>query len=228
MARKRMVSPEFFTDVKIGECSSNARLLFVASWCFADDCGSLIRSAKQLKAQAFPFDNIDCEPLILELLAQGLLVEYETKGEKFLHIQNFTKHQRIDRPGPPRVPVYEGSSKARRALVPNLKEVKLKKEKKNPPPPLKPNGHAPDPDGLDPAAWMAWQAYRKLKPQSVPLAKKKLAGFGLSQLAVVEQSIANGWQGLFALKDQSTLPFRPKTADQLDAEEAARERQRPS
>lgn len=61
-------------------------------------------------------------------------------------------------------------------------------------------------EGLDLAAWKRWLEYRKairktLKPVSYSAAQRKLAAFGEQQAAVVEQSIANGWQGLFALKD---------------------------
>jgi hypothetical protein len=107
MARVRTIKPEFWTDRRVGECSPSARLLFIATLNFADDEGGLDRSAKQLKAQAFPYDNLDCEPLVQELLSAGLLVEYESGGEKYLHIKNFRKHQRIDKPQKARIPVFE-------------------------------------------------------------------------------------------------------------------------
>lgn len=59
--------------------------------------------------------------------------------------------------------------------------------------------------GLDMAAWESWKAYRHsirkpIKPPSVALAQKQLAAYGHSQMAVVEQSIGQGWTGLFELK----------------------------
>lgn len=59
--------------------------------------------------------------------------------------------------------------------------------------------------GLDLSAWEMWVAYRKaikkpLKAASLLAAMKKLAGFGADQKAIVEQTIANGWQGIFPLK----------------------------
>jgi hypothetical protein len=58
---------------------------------------------------------------------------------------------------------------------------------------------------LDITVWDRWLAYRSqvgkpIKPASQQLAMDALAKFGADQLAVVEQSIANGWQGLFHLK----------------------------
>lgn len=59
--------------------------------------------------------------------------------------------------------------------------------------------------GLDSESWNRWVAYRResgkpLKPASIPAAQRKLASFGATQSAVVEESIANGYQGLFAPK----------------------------
>jgi len=63
----------------------------------------------------------------------------------------------------------------------------------------------PPPDGLDLTAWKRWFVYRAeikkpIKKPSIEAAQKKLAAHGKQQAAVVEQSIANGWQGLFELK----------------------------
>jgi uncharacterized protein YdaU (DUF1376 family) len=63
----------------------------------------------------------------------------------------------------------------------------------------------PKPEGLDLEAWAVWLDYRRktgkpLKPVSWPSAMQALAKHGASQMAVVDQSISNGWQGLFALK----------------------------
>jgi hypothetical protein len=54
------------------------------------------------------------------------------------------------------------------------------------------------PEGLNLEAWSQWQAYRKLKPKSIPAAQRKLARFGPTQAEVVEHSIAGGYDGLFA------------------------------
>lgn len=67
---------------------------------------------------------------------------------------------------------------------------------KNPPTPL----------GLDVKAWEEWLAYKqasahKLKPVSIPHAQRELAKYGSQQSAVVSNSIAHGYQGLFAPKN---------------------------
>ena len=74
----------------------------------------------------------------------------------------------------------------------------------------KPKPEAPDeplPSNLNVEAWHRWEQYRReikkpIHSASWLSAQRKLAEYGSDQGAVVEQSIANGWQGLFALKDR--------------------------
>jgi hypothetical protein len=109
MARIRTIKPDFWTDEKLTECSLSARLLFIGTLNFADDNGNLQASAKKLKMQIFPADNIDCQPLLDELLTHGILIEYSVNGEKFLNIKNFKKHQVINRPSKSNIPQPIGS-----------------------------------------------------------------------------------------------------------------------
>jgi uncharacterized protein YdaU (DUF1376 family) len=60
-------------------------------------------------------------------------------------------------------------------------------------------------EGLDRATFEKWLAYRKeigkaLKPASIEAAARDMARYGSQQAVVVQQSIAQGWQGLFAIK----------------------------
>lgn len=78
---------------------------------------------------------------------------------------------------------------------------------------------------LDQEAWDRWVAFRKaikkpIKEVSEHAAKLKLSRFGADQDAVVQQSIANGWQGLFPLKTQKgEKPV--KTDKQIEADRQA-------
>jgi hypothetical protein len=104
MARIRTIKPDFWTDETLTECSLNARLLFIGTFNFADDNGNLEASAKQLKMKVFPADNIDCSPLLSELINHGLLIEYSVSGVKYLNIKGFKKHQVINRPSKSNIP----------------------------------------------------------------------------------------------------------------------------
>lgn len=80
-------------------------------------------------------------------------------------------------------------------LSKRIHKHKKKEEEKSAAPPL----------GLSEEAWKKWREYRRgigkpLKTVSEEAAMKKLAGFGSAQLDVVDQSIANGWSGLFPVR----------------------------
>ena len=77
---------------------------------------------------------------------------------------------------------------------------------------------------LDEQAWEQWAAYRKairktIKPASEHAAKLKLSRFGADQDAVVEQSIANQYQGLFELKKAAPRPG--EKVEKTDKQKAA-------
>jgi hypothetical protein len=129
MARIRSTKPEMWTDETLADCSIPARLLFVASLNFADDNGNLERSARQLKAKTLPYDSIDCEPLIQELLRTGLFVEYEVADKTYLHIKGFLKHQKIDHPSKTFIiPNYEDSLRTHEDECCTLEEGEAREE----------------------------------------------------------------------------------------------------
>lgn len=78
---------------------------------------------------------------------------------------------------------------------------------------------------LDQQAWERWKAYRvairkPIKAASEDAMKLKLQRYGADQEAVVEQSISNGYQGLFDLKKSKQMPGEKpvKTAKQIATE----------
>lgn len=245
MARIRTVKPEYWTDERVGECSVSARLLFIACWNFSDDHGGLDRSAKQLKAQAFPYDAIDCEPLVQELLAAGLLIEYEVDGKKYLHISGFGKHQKVEKPAKPRIPLYDESLKTHRTLTEDSPNTHLgvavsssegngmegkgskRRGAASAPPLFDPSKI----EGLDPEAWKLWLEHRTaikkpIRPHSLGDAAEELAKLGVQQLPEVKRARAGGWQGLHPEKLVNGIAAKPgvklRTADEIEAEERAR------
>ena len=79
---------------------------------------------------------------------------------------------------------------------------------------------------LDQDAWTRWVAYRvsikkPIKPASENAMKLKLSRYGNDQAEVVDQSIANQWQGLFDLKKTLAPGEKPKkTREQIAADDA--------
>lgn len=97
MARIRTIKPEFWTSSDVVRCSRDARLLFIGLWSFCDDAGRHPADAVRLKMEVFPADVIDVAPLLDELTAAGLIVQYEAKGKPYWQVTGW-RHQRLDRP----------------------------------------------------------------------------------------------------------------------------------
>jgi len=98
MPRIRTVKPELWTDPDFVECSSNARLLFIAALNFASDYGVLADKPRQLKMLCFAGDDLDVEPLMDELVDNDLWIRTRAPdGAKVVLIRTFSKHQKIDR-----------------------------------------------------------------------------------------------------------------------------------
>jgi hypothetical protein len=203
--RARNVKPSFFQNEQLAELPFEARLLFVGLWCMADREGRLEDRPKRIKMNVFPADSIDVEPLLVGLADQGLIERYEADGLACIEIPKFVEHQRPHHQEQPsklpqnlRTKVRSPSDQG--TLLPALNPSSL-----NPESSLR--EVEPPPAGLDLEAWNRWAAYKReirkpIKPASLLAAQRKLAGFGSDQAAVVEQSVAQGWTGLFPLKDQ--------------------------
>ncbi|SNR73587.1 hypothetical protein SAMN05192560_0766 [Methylobacillus rhizosphaerae] len=119
MARIRSIKPEFWTSEQIIECSPMARLLFIGMWNFCDDAGNHTASAKTLKAEIFPSDDItstNVQLLLDELVANELIVLYTAENKDFYHVTGWKKHQKIDRPTVKHPPFDEKSIATRRTF----------------------------------------------------------------------------------------------------------------
>jgi len=108
MARKRTISPEFFTDEDIGDLPPLLRLLFVGMWCQADKEGRLKDKPRTIKAQVLPFDDdIPIDLALDQLQEAGFIYRYESQGVAVIQIRTWHKHQNphhtekdSDLPGP--------------------------------------------------------------------------------------------------------------------------------
>ena len=113
MARIRTIKPEFPQSETIGKLSRDARLLFVQLWTLADDEGRTRAASRMLASLLYPYDD-DAPDLIEgwleELERESCIVRYVVEGSTYLQVNNWLKHQKIDRPGKSKLPgVSEGS-----------------------------------------------------------------------------------------------------------------------
>ncbi len=103
--RIRTIKPEILEDDKTAHLSDREWRLFVSMFSLADDYGNLRGTPGWISAQilwAFGTPDVSTEMEHLEEL--GLIESYDVAGQRYLHITNWARHQRVDKPGKPRVP----------------------------------------------------------------------------------------------------------------------------
>lgn len=115
--RIRTLKPELLEDARVAMLSSNAFRLYVGCILLSDDYGNLRTDPAylggaifwhQLGSGAVGYDHV--RAAIAELLSvpeghpSGLLCGYRVRGQDYGHIVGWSKHQRVDHPGAPRVP----------------------------------------------------------------------------------------------------------------------------
>lgn len=95
MARIRTIKPDFFKNEQLSDLPAITRLLFIGLWTQADKEGRLLDRPKRLKAEIFPYDNVNIDNELLRLQSAGFIERYEVGEMKVIQIDKFTKHQRI-------------------------------------------------------------------------------------------------------------------------------------
>lgn len=97
MARIRAIKPDFFKNEALAELSFAHRLLFAGLWTQADRAGILEDRPRRLKAELFPYDQVDIDQMLCDL-ARGtdpLIERYEgSDGYRYIFVRKFAEHQR--------------------------------------------------------------------------------------------------------------------------------------
>lgn len=87
--RARNIKPGFFINCELSEVDFASRLLFIGLWCYADREGRFEWKPKQIKAAIFPYDNVNIEKLLGNLMSLHVITCNDGVG----YIPNFKKHQ---------------------------------------------------------------------------------------------------------------------------------------
>ena len=109
--RIRSIKPEFWTSQDIADLSWDDRLLFVGLWSYVDDNGVGRDVEKLITADLFALEDDPRETLarvsrgLQKLSELGRITRYTIDGRPFIHITNWLKHQRIDKPAKERYPL---------------------------------------------------------------------------------------------------------------------------
>jgi hypothetical protein len=91
MARTRNIKPAFFLDEDLASLPPHARLLYIGLWCIADKNGVLEDRPLWVKAQIFPYENLDINGLITVI--SPWITRYSVDGKSYIRINNFIDHQ---------------------------------------------------------------------------------------------------------------------------------------
>lgn len=94
MARIRSLKIGFFKNEHLAQLSAHHRLLFEGLWLLADREGRLEDRPLRIKAELFPYEALDVEPLLADLDRAKFIVRYVADGAAYIAVTEFRKHQR--------------------------------------------------------------------------------------------------------------------------------------
>lgn len=100
MPRIRSLKIGFFQDEVLCDLSPWHRLLFSGLWVIADREGRLEDRPRRIRAEIFPYDDLDVEPLLADLTVHRFIDRYTVSGGKYIRVLNFHRHQLISRDEP--------------------------------------------------------------------------------------------------------------------------------
>lgn len=130
-----MLDPEFFFDEELAttENSAYVRLFYQGLWCHCDDIfHTLPFKPGWLRANIFPYEQVDVKSLWDALVSTGKIVEFTEEGQMFGWIKNFSKFQRVEKPSRSKYPQYPGSvGVVGEESVTSPAKEKLSKEKRS-------------------------------------------------------------------------------------------------
>lgn len=139
MPRIRTIKPEILRDEKTATLPDAAWRIFIGLFSLADDYGRLHAAAEQIAGSVLwgrPGPGLTaeeeraivallgeerardllypgCEKMLSVLEERGLVTRYKVRGQSYLQITNWHKHQRVSHPGFPVVPCPHGAGPGR-------------------------------------------------------------------------------------------------------------------
>jgi hypothetical protein len=229
--RIRTVKPEFFKNWKLYSAEREEglplRLAFESLWSVSDREGRFEWIPEQLKVECLPYDDLDFSRVLHALWTRGYIEKYEVDGQLFAYIPSWHEHQVINnRESPSNLPEpNEINTLTREARVSHAKATPLKHalvEGKGREGKGKRVSDASLPDWLDKEAWATWNDHRaelrkKQTAKSIASQIRFLEKYKADHTAILDQSVRNGWTGLFELKADYRKPEPSRTVKDFPA-----------
>lgn len=91
--RIRALKPGFFKNEDLCALSPFHRLCFEGLWCCADREGRLQDRPKRLKAEIFPYDDLNMDHLLWDLSRAGFIRRYQVEHQPYIAIPSWENHQ---------------------------------------------------------------------------------------------------------------------------------------
>lgn len=92
--RARNIKPALFKNELLGSADPLYTILFAGLWCMADRAGRLQDRPARIKAELFPYRDLDIETYLQWLLDAKFIDRYTTKRGSVISVREFLKHQR--------------------------------------------------------------------------------------------------------------------------------------
>lgn len=92
--RIRSLKPGFFKNEQLADLTPWHRLLYAGLWCYADRDGRLRDRPKRIKAEVFPYDDVNLDHLLWDLTRAGLIRRYLVGSQPLIDIPTWHAHQR--------------------------------------------------------------------------------------------------------------------------------------
>ena len=128
--RIRTIKPEFWQSEDLANVSDKAKLLAIGLLNISDDEGYLKAHPAVIKSQIFPFieESVNIQGLLIELSNANYLTLLDgDDGKQYVLIDNFTKHQKVNRPTPSKI---RGTIEFTEISVSNHAQLTIGKERK--------------------------------------------------------------------------------------------------
>lgn len=216
----------------IEKLSPMAECMFYRLLVTVDDFGRFDARPSMIRSACYPIREsmtaAKCEALLKELEQAGLIYIYTHDGKPYTQMRKWDNMPRAkESKFPPMcadatqlyADAIQEHTDAPLTVTVTKTETETKTKTKTETDCAGRNAAQIDVPGLDLQSWNYWQEYRSkigkpIKTASLLAAKKAMAAFGSDQAAVVMQSVANGYQGLFQLKKGAMQAMHPPNKQQ--------------
>ena len=232
----RIIKESICTSEDVARLSMGAEILFYRLIVKADDFGAYYGNETIIKNTCFPLKDTEIKSdqvkaWLSELIDAGLVIHYQADdGRKYIQFAKWGKHQQI-RAQKRKFPAFDDTCKQLKSsdskcnqLISDDSKCSRNPIQSNPNPnPNKGAKRADRPEAektdLEKAMDDFAAARRAMKKPLTDKAKEltlreleKLApGDEAQQIAIINQSIQRGWQGVFPIKDDEAQPQPRKT-----------------